>query len=362
MAAGRISGIVPGHCSPSCIRVTIRGLAHRAVAKVMTGPLRVSNSPASTPAVPAPDSRSGVLYGVAAYGMWGIFPIYFHILSPAGTVEILANRIVWSAVFCLLAWVVLRDLSWVRPLIAVPQRLVLLTVAALVLAVNWCGYIYAVNQNNVVETSLGYFINPLVLVLMGVVFLHERLRPLQWAALATGTVAVLVIAVDYGRPPWIALTLAFSFAIYGFIKKKVGPVIGALESMTVETIVLAPIALIVLVWIEAGHNGTLFTEGPGHTFALMISGVITAIPLICFSAAARRVALSTMGFLQFLAPTLQLVIGVWVLGEHVPGARWIGFGIVWIALVMLTADTILHSRRRTIAPNIEPEQVELSLK
>lgn len=290
------------------------------------------------------ESEKGVLFGMAAYGMWGIFPIYFHILAPAGTVEILANRVVWSMLFCVIAWMVLRDLSWVRPLLAVPRRLVLLAVAAFVLAINWGTYIYAVNQDNVAESSLGYFINPLVLVLMGVVFLNERLRTLQWAAVGIGTAAVLVIAVDYGHPPWIALTLAFSFATYGFIKKQVGPVIGALESMTVETLVLTPIALGVLVWIETAGDGTLFTQGPFHTFALMISGVITAVPLICFSAAARRVSLSTMGFLQFLAPVLQLVVAVAVLGESVPLVRWIGFGLVWVALVLLTTDTVRHQR------------------
>jgi chloramphenicol-sensitive protein RarD len=340
-------------------RVTIRRLATGTVAELTDRITRLATSP--TPSSPRTESERGILFGVAAYGLWGVFPIYFSILAPAGTIEILANRIVWSMVFCALAWLVVRDLSWVKPLLAVPRRMVLLTVAAFVLAINWCGYIYAVNQNNVVETSLGYFINPLVLVLMGVLLLHEKLRPLQWAALATGALAVMVIAFDYGRPPWIALTLAFSFAIYGFIKKRVGPVIGALESMTVETLVLAPIALAVLVWIEVGHGGTLFTEGPGHTFALMISGLITAIPLICFSAAARRVSLSTMGFLQFLAPTLQLVVGVWVLGESVPTVRWIGFGIVWIALIMLTADTIRHARRRSAEAVADPSELGLSL-
>jgi chloramphenicol-sensitive protein RarD len=322
--------------------------------------IRLANSPA--PSTPRSESERGILFGIAAYGLWGIFPIYFSILSPAGTIEILANRIVWSMVFCLVAWAIIRDLTWVKPLLAVPHRLALLAAAAFVLAINWGGYIFAVNQNNVVETSLGYFINPLVLVLMGVVLLHERLRPLQWAALATGTVAVLVIAVDYGRPPWIALTLAFSFSIYGFIKKRVGPVIGALESMTVETLMLFPIALVVLFWIELGHGGTLFTEGAGHTFALMISGLITAIPLICFSAAARRLPLSTMGFLQFLAPTLQLIIGVWILGESVPTVRWIGFGIVWIALIMLTTDSIRQARRRReTSVASDPAELGLSL-
>lgn len=304
----------------------------------------------SNPSNHSPAGRSegerGVLFGIAAYGMWGIFPLYFHLLSPAGTIEILANRVVWSMLFCLVAWLILRDLTWVRPLLAVPRRLTLLTVAAFVLAINWGGYIYAVNQDNVVETSLGYFINPLVLVLMGVFLLHERLRPMQWAAVGIGALAVLVIAFDYGRPPWIALTLAFSFAIYGFIKKQVGPVIGALESMTVETVVLAPFALVVLLWIELSGKGTLFSEGPSHTGALMLSGIITAVPLICFSAAARRVPLSTMGFLQFLAPILQLICGVVILGEHVPTVRWFGFGMVWIALVLLTVDTIQYSRAR----------------
>lgn len=319
----------------------------------------MANTPQNPPSGRTETER-GVLFGIAAYGMWGVFPLYFHLLSPAGTIEILVNRVVWSMVFCLVAWLVIRDLSWVRPLLAVPRRLTLLTVAAFVLAINWGGYIYAVNQDNVVETSLGYFINPLVLVLMGVFLLHERLRPLQWTAVAIGGLAVVVIAFDYGRPPWIALTLAFSFAIYGFIKKQVGPVIGALESMTVETLVLAPFALAILLWIELSGDGTLVSEGAGHTAALMLSGIITAVPLICFSAAARRVPLSTMGFLQFLAPILQLVCGVVILGEHVPTVRWIGFGMVWIALVLLTTDTIRHARRRQAAP-VAPDRADLGL-
>jgi chloramphenicol-sensitive protein RarD len=298
---------------------------------------------------PRPESERGVFFGIAAYGMWGIFPLYFTILSPAGTIEILANRVVWSIVFCAIAWLFLRDMSWVRPLLAVPSRIFLLAIAAFVLAINWGGYIYAVNQDNVVETSLGYFINPLVLVLMGVLILKERLRTTQWVALGIGTLAVLVIAFDYGRPPWIALTLAFSFAIYGFLKKRLGPVIGALESMTVETAMLAPIALGVLVWIQANGDGTLFSEGPAHTIALMLSGIITAVPLICFSAAASRVSLSTMGFLQFLAPILQLICGVVVLGEDVPPVRWTGFGLVWVGLTLLTIDTIRHARSRRAA-------------
>jgi len=295
-----------------------------------------------------------VLFGAAAYGMWGVFPLYFSVLAPAGAMEILVNRIVWSMLFCAVVWVVLRDVSWIRPLLAVPSRLFLLTVAAFVLAINWGGYIYAVTVDNVVETSLGYFINPLVLVLMGVVILHERLRPLQWAAVGIGALAVLVIAFDYGRPPWIALTLAFSFAIYGFIKKHVGADIGALASMTTETAVLAPFALAALVWIEVTGRGTFSHDPPGHALLLLASGAVTAGPLILFAAAARRVPLTTMGLLQFLAPVLQLICGVVILGEHVPPVRWAGFGLVWIALALLTFDSLQAARRRARERALSP--------
>jgi chloramphenicol-sensitive protein RarD len=222
----------------------------------------------------------------------------------------------------------------------------LLTLAAFLLAINWGVYIYAVISGNVVESSLGYFINPLILVLMGVFILHERLRRLQWWAVVLGTIAVLIISLNYGRLPWIALSLAVSFATYGFIKKQVGANIGALPSMTIETVVLAPFAAAGIVWIERTGNGTFSTEGAAHTLMLLSTGVVTAVPLILFAAAARRVPLATMGLLQFFAPVLQFICGVFVLGEVVPASRWIGFGFVWIALVLLTVHTIQTSRSR----------------
>ncbi|MGB3327321.1 MAG: EamA family transporter RarD [Thermomicrobiales bacterium] len=294
----------------------------------------------------AAESRRGILLGAAAYGMWGVFPIYFHLLSPAGALEILGQRIIWSMVFCMLAWVFIRDLTWVKVLLRHPRRLALLTLAAFVLSANWGVYIYAVVADNVVEASLGYFINPLVLVVMGVVLLHEKLRPMQWFAVGLGTIAVIVMAIDYGRPPWIALILAFSFAIYGFIKKLVGGHIGALESMTTETAVLAPFALVLVFWLEWTGRGTFGQDAPWHGLMLVGTGIITPLPLICFAAAARRVPLTTMGLLQFTSPVLQLVIGVAVFGEHVPVVRWIGFGIVWLALTLLTIDSIRHVRTR----------------
>lgn len=290
--------------------------------------------------------RKGTLYGFLAYASWGLLPLYFHALSPASAVEILAHRIVWSLVFCLILCLIRHDFSWVPLLLQNPKRLLILVLAAFLLSVNWGVYIYAVTTNNVVESSLGYFINPLLLVLMGVFILKERLRRLQWAAVGLATVAVLIISVDYGRLPWIALTLAGSFATYGFIKKQVGANIDALPSMTIETVVLVPFAIAAIVWIERSGDGTFLTEGAGHTIMLLSTGIVTAVPLILFAAAARRVPLATMGLLQFLAPVLQFICGVAILGEVVPASRWVGFVFVWAALALLASDMIRYTRSR----------------
>ncbi len=297
--------------------------------------------------ISADEVRLGTIYGFLAYASWGVLPLYFHALEPAQAFEILAHRIVWSLVFCLVLVALKRDTAWVPVIPRHPRRFMLLTLAAFLLAINWGVYIYAVISGNVVESSLGYFINPLILVLMGVLILHEQLRRLQWWAVGLGTIAVLIISLNYGRLPWIALSLALSFATYGFIKKQVGADIGALPSMTIETVVLAPFAAAGIVWIERTGNGTFSTEGAAHTLMLLSTGVVTAVPLILFAAAARRVPLATMGLLQFFAPVLQFICGVFVLGEVVPASRWIGFGFVWIALVLLTVHTIRTSRSRS---------------
>lgn len=283
--------------------------------------------------------HTGTIYGFLAYGLWGVLPLYFYALAPATSWEILAHRIVWSLLLTVVVWVWKRDLDWLRPLLRQPRRLALLALAAFFLAINWAVFIYAVSVGNVVESSLGYFINPLILVLMGVLLLGERMSRLQWTALGFSTIAVVVITVDYGHPPWIALALATSFAMYGYIKKQVGAYIGALESMTIETVVLAPFALAGIAWIQLSGNGTFLTEGTGHTLLIMASGVATAIPLVLFSAAASRIPLTTMGLLQYLTPVGQFFVGVLVFNEVVPGPRWVGFGLVWIALVILTVDT-----------------------
>jgi chloramphenicol-sensitive protein RarD len=290
-----------------------------------------------------PDARRGFLLGVTAYVMWGAFPLYWPLLEPSGAVEILAHRVVWSAVAMGLVVLVLRRTTALHALLRDRRKTLLLVVAATVVSLKWGTYIYGVNNDRVVETSLGYFINPLVTVLMGVLILGERLRPPQWLALGIGLVAVVVLTIDYGRPPVIALVLAFSFGTYGLAKKSAG--VGAIESLTFETAVLAPIALGYLLWLGSTGDAHFADQGAGHLLLLVAAGVVTAVPLLCFGAAATRVSMTTLGLLQYLAPILQFGLGVTVLGEHMPPERWIGFVLVWLALAVFTADALRHRRR-----------------
>jgi chloramphenicol-sensitive protein RarD len=294
-----------------------------------------------------PDQRRGTLYGVLAYLCWGLFPLYWPLLEPANALEILSHRVVWSLVFVVAVLTARRQWSWVRYYIADRRRIALLSTAALVIAVNWYVYIWGVNHDHVVETSLGYFINPLVTVLMGVVILGERLRRLQWVATGIAAVAVIGLTVDYGRPPWIALTLAVSFGCYGLLKKKANA--GALESLTVETAVLVVPAFVYLLVITANGSGDFGHDG-GRTALLIGTGVITAIPLLFFGAAATRVPLSTLGLLQYLAPTLQFLCGVVVYAEPLPIGRLLGFTVVWTALAVFSYDALAHRRRVLLAP------------
>jgi len=291
-----------------------------------------------------PEARRGFLYGVAAYLLWGLFPLYWPLLEPAGAVEILAHRVVWSLLTMLVIVVLSHRLPQLRALFARHRARNLLTVAAVVIAVNWGTYIWGVNHHRVVETSLGYFINPLVTVLMGVLVLRERMRPWQWVAIGIATLAVVGLAVDYGHPPWVALTLAFSFGTYGLAKKQAG--VEAVESLTFETLVLVPVALGYLFWLGASGDSHFTGHGTGHAVLLATTGVVTAVPLLCFGAAAIRVQMTTLGLLQYLAPVLQFLLGVTVLDEHMSGVRWAGFALVWVALVIFTVEAIRHRRRQ----------------
>ncbi|MFE2038427.1 EamA family transporter RarD [Streptomyces scopuliridis] len=275
--------------------------------------------------------------------MWGLVPLYWPLLEPAGAMEILAHRMVWSLVFVAIGLLVLRRWGWIPELIRQPRKLGLIAVAATTISLNWGFYIWAVNTGRVVEASLGYFINPLVTIAMGVLLLKERLRPAQWTAVFIALAAVLVLAVGYGQPPWISLVLAFSFATYGLVKKKIN--IGGLESLAAETAVLFLPALGYLVWLGASGSATFGSEGTGQMALLAATGVVTALPLICFGAAAIRVPLSTLGLLQYLAPVFQFVLGITYFHEAMPPERWAGFSLVWLALAILTWDALRNARR-----------------
>ncbi|GAA1509523.1 EamA family transporter RarD [Nocardioides humi] len=292
------------------------------------------------------DDRRGFTLGFLAYLIWGAFPLYWPLLEPSGPVEILAHRMVWSLVVMGVLVAVLRRTAALRAVLRSRRTTLLLVVAAATITANWGTYIYGVNSDRVVETSLGYFINPLVTVLMGVLILGERLRGPQWAALGIGAAAVVVLTLDHGRPPVIALVLAFSFGTYGLAKKSAG--VGAIESLTFETAVVAPFALGYLCWLGSAGRAHFAGEGAGHVALLVASGVVTAVPLLCFGAAATRVSMTTLGLLQYLTPVLQFALGVTVLGEHMPAGRWIGFGLVWLALVVLTAEALRHHRRQLV--------------
>ncbi|CAM5543335.1 Chloramphenicol-sensitive protein RarD OS=Streptomyces griseomycini OX=66895 GN=FHS37_001696 PE=3 SV=1 [Streptomyces griseomycini] len=291
----------------------------------------------------AAERRIGLLNGFAAYGMWGLVPLFWPLLKPAGAVEILAHRMVWSLFFVGAALLVIRRWAWLGELLRQPRRLALITVAAAVITVNWGVYIWSVNSGHVVEASLGYFINPLVTIAMGVLLLKERLRPAQWTAVGVGASAVLVLTIGYGRPPWISLCLAFSFATYGLVKKKVN--LGGIESLAAETAVQFLPALGYLLWLGAQGGSTFTTEGTGHAALLVATGIVTALPLVCFGAAAIRVPLSTLGLLQYLAPVFQFLLGILYFKEAMPPERWAGFALVWLALTLLTWDALRTARR-----------------
>jgi chloramphenicol-sensitive protein RarD len=298
------------------------------------------------------ERRTGITAGLAAYALWGVFPLYFPLLKPAGGVEIVAHRVVWSLVFVALLLTVLRRWGQVLAVLRDRRSVLVLAAAAVLIAANWLVFVYGVNSGHVVETSLGYFINPLVSVLLGVVFFAERLRRLQWVAVGIAAVAVVVLTVDYGRPPWIALTLALTFGTYGLMKKLVR--VEAAPGLFVETALVAVPAVVVIGALQAHGQGSFGAAGAGHALLLVSSGVATAVPLLLFAAATRRIPLSTVGLLQYVTPLMQLSIGVFVDGEPMPRARLVGFAIVWVALAVFTADSIRSARatgrRRAAAP------------
>lgn len=286
---------------------------------------------------------SGIWYAVGAYVLWGMLPLYFLSLKPVGAWELVSMRILFSVGFCALLILITR--SWRRfwSLLKNPRVLLLFGLAGALIWVNWVVYVYAALSNHVVEASLGYFINPLVTIFLGVFFLRERLRPLQWTAVSISFVAVLVLTFAYGQVPILALTLAISFGLYGFVKKKAGPQVDALSGLTLETLWLIPIAIIQLVLVGQSSGLVFGNAGLPNAILLSLAGVVTAVPLLMFAAAARRVPLVYLGLFQFAAPVLQFIVAVAILHEAMTTARWIGFFIVWVACAVLVVDVLRTS-------------------
>jgi chloramphenicol-sensitive protein RarD len=292
-------------------------------------------------------NRSGLLYAFAAYGVWGFLPLYFLLLKPAGAFEVVAWRIVFSLAFCAVLITAMRAWPALVAILRQPRLLLTLGLAAVLIYVNWQVYVYGTLSGQVIETSLGYFINPIVTVLLGVLLLHERLRRLQWIAVGISVVAVVIIVIGNGGFPWIAITLACSFGLYGLLKKRVGPQVDALSGLAIESAWLLPVAIVQLAVVGATAGITFGTAGPVHGILLVVVGVATAIPLLLFASASRRLPLVTIGLIQFLTPVIQFIIGYVFLHEAMPAAQWIGFGCVWLALLVLSIDLIrrAHSQR-----------------
>jgi chloramphenicol-sensitive protein RarD len=316
---------------------------------------RSANAPVpnASPAQGEAPSRSGILYAIGAYALWGFLPAFFLLLAPSGPFEIVAVRIFFSLVFCGLIITVTRQWPAFLAIVRQPRLLFTMALAGILIYINWQTYVIGATSGHVVETALGYFINPIVTILLGVILLREKLRAVQWAALGISVVAVGVLTVGFGSVPWISLILAFSFGLYGFVKKRVGPRVDAVSGLTLETLWLLPVAAI-QVGVIASTTGITFGQvGPWHTVLMVSAGIVTAVPLLLFASAARRLPLVYMGFIQYFAPILQLIFGVAVMGEPMPLERWLGFGLVWLALVMLTIDMIRVSRAARM-PVAEP--------
>ncbi|WP_217583950.1 EamA family transporter RarD [Microbacterium sp. GbtcB4] len=299
-----------------------------------------------TPETSRATRTAGVAYAGSAYLLWGVLPLYFLLLQPTGPWEVVAWRVLLSFVFCLLLLTVTRGWAAFLAIVRSPRLLGWTALAGLLIYVNWQVFVLGTLSGNVVETALGYFINPITTVLLGVFVLKERLRRLQWVAVGIAAIAVVVIVVAYGHVPWIALTLTASFGLYGLIKKKIGPAVDAVSGLTLESFWLIPIAVVQLVIVATTPVGlTMGTAGWSHAVLLAFAGVATAVPLLLFAAGTRRVDLAVIGMLQFLTPVLQFVIGVAVLQEPMPPERCIGFVLVWIAIAVFVVDLLLAARR-----------------
>ena len=283
----------------------------------------------------------GLLFGVGAYTLWGLFPIYWPLLKPANPLEIVSHRAVWTLVFCFIILALTKTLKSTLLLLKRPKIVAGLFLGSILISINWIIYIYAANNEHVVEASLGYYINPIVVIATGVIVLKEKMRPLQWLAVGIATLGVAVLTIDYGRLPWIALGLALSWGSYGLVKKQLG--LGALQGLSIETLLSSGFYLAYLIWLGNTGEGH-FTYSLKLTLLLIGGGAVTAIPLLLFNGSTNRLPLTLIGLLQYITPTIQFCIGVWYFHEDMPTARWVGFLIIWVALMSLAIDLVRSGR------------------
>lgn len=286
-------------------------------------------------------NKLGLLFGVSAYVLWGAFPLYWPLLAPANALEIVSHRAVWTLVFCIIVLAATSALKSALLTLKRPKVAIKLFLTSLLISINWLVYIWATNNGHVVEASLGYYITPLIIIAFGVALLKEKMRAMQWLAVGIATLGVLVLTIDYGRFPWIAFALAVSWGLYGLIKKQLG--LGALEGLAIETFISAFFYLAYLIYM--GNQGTgQFGNNWGLTILLISAGAVTAIPLLLFNGSTTRLPFTTIGLLQYITPTLQFSVGVWIRHEDMPTARWVGFVIIWVALITLATDLVRSNR------------------
>ena len=298
--------------------------------------------------------RTGLFYAIITYLMWGMLPLYFNLMADASPVEIVASRVVFSLIFCAALLPMLKLTGGFVEVLRNRRATLVLFAASLLIGVNWFIYVLATTTGRTIDASLGYFINPLVSVSLGVIFLKERLRVAQWVAVGLSAVAVLIMSVVYGQVPFIGLGLAFSFGIYGLLKSRVGGTVAPVVSLSLETLLLIPVALLALVWVQGTGQSTMFTT-PGRFLLLASTGVVTAVPLIAFAAAAKRLPLTVIGMVQYVGPSIQFFLAVFVLKDHIGAQKWLGLSIIWVALVIFTADAVRASRTSRLSRTADPE-------
>ena len=298
--------------------------------------------------------RTGLFYAIITYLMWGMLPLYFNLMADASPVEIVASRVVFSLIFCAALLPMLKLTGGFVEVLRNRRATLVLFAASLLIGVNWFIYVLATTTGRTIDASLGYFINPLVSVSLGVIFLKERLRVAQWVAVGLSAVAVLIMSVVYGQVPFIGLGLAFSFGIYGLLKSRVGGTVAPVVSLSLETLLLIPVALLALVWVQGTGQSTMFTT-PGRFLLLASTGVVTAVPLIAFAAAAKRLPLTVIGMVQYVGPSIQFFLAVFVLKDHIGTEKWLGLSIIWVALVIFTADAVRASRTSRLSRTADLE-------